>query len=94
MAELGMSVEKTLKCSKYGCVVVPDTTKCSNCSSAYDNDEIERMVGTDDRKFLQPKMTKVDIQITTAYYQFVCPKHGKSNVKAAITAPAIRCSLA
>ncbi len=78
------AIKELVGCPKCGCVILPDAVKCPNCGTAYiENDSIDYSS--------KSKMKKVGIETVIAYYQFICPQHGKINVKATVTPPTLRC---
>lgn len=87
------SIKDILGCSRCGCLILPDATKCPKCGTFYDGSEVN---GTEGRiepvdYAIKPRLGNYDVEMLAAHYQFSCPQHGKINVKSAIIAPKVKC---
>lgn len=88
------SIKELLGCSKCGCIVLPDATKCPNCGTVYDDDRKahqDNSIGYSPNYSTQPKIKETGIGAIVAYYHFTCPNHGRVNVRASVIAPTLRC---
>lgn len=84
------SIKEILECSKCGCIVLPDATKCPKCGSAYDGNGVGTMIDNVNYSS-KPKIGETGIEVIVAYYQFSCPRHGRINVRAMVTASTVKC---
>ena len=91
MAELKPTIAEILKCSKCGCVVMPDSIKCPRCNSPYDSDGTQETDGNNNWYSLEPKDRKAGTQIVMAHYRFICPRHGKIDIRATMPVATVKC---
>ena len=89
-------IKDTVRCSRCGCIALPDATKCPKCGAAYDGNGAKEMIDTVSY-FSSPGMEKPrietddDIRVIRAYYQLTCPRHGRIHVRATVIGSPIKC---
>lgn len=84
------NIKELLGCSKCGCLILPDATKCPNCGVVYN--DIGGGSVTDNPCFPSKlKIKETGVEAIVAYYHFACPHHGRVHVRATVTTPTIRC---
>jgi hypothetical protein len=85
------AVKETIKCSRCGCIALPDATKCPKCGASYNSDRAREITGImsylSDHSVIEDNSTRV----VRAYYQFTCCRHGKIDVKATVIGSPIKC---
>lgn len=87
------AVRTTIRCTRCGCIALPDATKCPKCGEDYRNPS-----NTGAKEIIDPfaylSTTKVDvdgIKIIRAYYQLTCPHHGQVHVRATVIGAPVKC---
>ena len=84
------AIKDTIQCSRCGCIALPDATKCPKCGVAYNGNGAKELI--DSIAYISnPIMEDTSIQLIRAYYQLICPRHGKVYVKATAIGPTIKC---
>jgi len=84
------AIKETIRCSKCGCIALPDSTKCPKCGESYNGNGAKGVLNTLSY-FANPTIEISDTQVTRAYYQLICPRHGKVYIKATAIGSAIKC---
>jgi len=85
------AIKDMVRCSKCGCIALPDATKCPKCGASYDRNGRREIIDPV-TCFSSPSMEENDyIQVIRAYYQLTCPRHGKVHVRATVIGSPIKC---
>lgn len=84
------AIKETVKCSRCGCIALPDATRCPKCGAAYDGNGTKGIIDTISC-LSNPRIEDTDIQVVRAYYQLTCPRHGKIYVRATVIDSPIKC---
>lgn len=88
------AVKETVRCSRCGCIALPDASRCPRCGAAYHEDKNISLPDTmNDVVVEPPQITRESdcIKVIRANYQLDCPHHGKVYIKAAVISPSMRC---
>ena len=96
------AVKETVRCTRCGCLALPDANKCPKCGANYRNSNgndaretfdpftylsTARMAGAGNSASLDTNIIKV----IRAYYQLTCPRHGKIHVRATVIGSPVKC---
>jgi hypothetical protein len=87
------AVRTTIRCTRCGCIALPDAIKCPKCGEDYRNPSNNAAKEIID-SFAYLAATKVDapgIKVIRAYYQISCPHHGQVYVRATVTDTPVKC---
>ncbi len=88
------AIKETVRCSRCGCIALPDASRCPRCGAVYHEDKTIRLSDTMDDTALESihRTREPDcIKVVRANYQLDCPYHGKVYIKAAVISPSMRC---
>ena len=85
------AVKETVRCPRCGCIALPDAIKCPKCGAAYNGNGASGILNT--ITCLPAPIAQQDAvaQVTRAYYQLTCPRHGKIHVRATVISSPIKC---
>ena len=85
-------IKDTVQCSRCGCIALPDATKCPKCGKAYHNGNGEQEMLDAVSYLSNSQIEGVNTQqVVRASYQFICPQHGRVNVRAMVISSIIKC---
>lgn len=88
------AIKETVRCSRCGCIALPDAARCPKCGAPYHEDRTSEFSRTIDQIISKPAnlaRAPSDVRIIRANYELDCPYHGKVRVKAAVVSPSMRC---
>jgi len=88
------AVRETVRCSRCGCISLPDATTCPKCGTAYNGIIKKGLV--DPLSYLSdlnPAIENANTKVIRAYYQITCPRHGKVHIRTAVIGSTIKCPL-
>ena len=92
------AVRTTIRCTRCGCIALPDAIKCPKCGEDYRSPS-----NTAAKEIIDPfsylSTTRIEchgtstniIKIIQAHYQLTCPRHGKVHVRSTVTGSPIKC---
>jgi hypothetical protein len=96
------SIKETIRCTRCGCLALPDAIKCPKCGADYrDSNRNGSKEIIDPFSYLSAsRIEKVDsipslsasvIKVIRAHYQLICPRHGQINVRATVIGSPVKC---
>ena len=96
------AVKETIRCTRCGCLALPDANKCPKCGANYKNPsgaEAKEIFGpfnylstaTMDTIGNSASLDASIVKVIRAYYQLTCPRHGKIHVRAMVIGSPVKC---
>ena len=87
------AIRATIRCSKCGCIALPDAIRCPKCGASYNGNGVGGDI-IDTINYLSNPRIEIedeDMQVVRAYYHLTCPRHGKIYIKAMVIGSPIKC---
>jgi hypothetical protein len=84
------AVRDKVRCSRCGCIALPDATRCPKCDALYNGNGAKEAISIIDC-ISRPMIENEDNGVVRAYYQFTCRHHGRIHVKSTVIGSPIKC---
>ena len=84
-------LRETIKCSKCGCLALPDAIRCPKCGSQYERERPTKPLIDPLKCYESPAIESTNMKVIRAYYQLSCVRHGIVQVRASVIGTPLKC---